>query len=125
VRIIDIAPEADGWKVRFEAEPPPRSLSDGSAPPAPNQNIIINGQPLGSGMEDSLAATNFALLDAKGQPFEITRAVNTGKRTGIAFEYEFVYRGKDDKAAPARFVYTDRRVVVLEVAFTLRDLPLP
>jgi hypothetical protein len=123
LHVIEVRRDADGQvKLRFEAEPPSRLLSDGSAPP-PNRNIIINGQPVG-GKEDSLSAVNFALLDAKGRSFDIVTALSTGKRAGNASEYEFVYRSKPGLGEPFRFVYTDRRSAVIEVPFTLTDVPL-
>jgi hypothetical protein len=82
---------------------------------------MINGKRLGE-PDALLSSTNFELLDAKGRPLHVTRAVYTGKHTATAQEYELTYQA--DAAAPLRFVYRDRRSALIEVPFTLKDVPL-
>ena len=44
---------------------------------------------------------------------------------GAAQEIELTYRPEEGQNAPARFVYSGRRVVLVEVPFTLKNVPLP
>jgi hypothetical protein len=84
-------------------------------------NVIINGKRLGE-PEALLRSANFELLDAKGQALQVTRAVYTGKHSATSQEYELTYRLGE--VAPLRFVYRDRRSALIEVPFTLKDVPL-
>jgi hypothetical protein len=125
VRLGAVTRREDGQvTVRVEVAPPPRGTSDGSAQtPALMGNILVNGRRLGEPQE-SLSARNFALLDGKGNPLEVTRAVSTGKFAGRLRGYELTYRQPAGAGAAARFRYIDRSPVVVEVPFTLRDVPL-
>jgi hypothetical protein len=48
----------------------------------------------------------------------------TGKRSGAAREYELTYQ-VEEGAEPSRFIFIGRRTAVVEVPFTLHDVPLP
>jgi hypothetical protein len=112
------------YTVRFEVEPPARATGDGSTRTSSmNRMILINGRRLGE-TEETLSALNFALLDAKGRPLGINRAVNTGRRQGPSREYEFTFDPAAGQGEPARLVYRDRLSAVVEVPFTLRNVPL-
>ena len=69
-----------------------------------------------------LRSANFGLLDARGRRLQVTQAVYTGKHTATAQEYELTYY--TGAAAPLRFVYRDRSSALIEVPFTLKDVPL-
>jgi len=125
VRILDVErEEEDGWvRLRVQVEPVPQGLSEGVTLP-PNTTIIVDGRVVG-GRRETLTSSSFALLDARGRPLQVLRAFNTGKRAGNLQELELIYRLDAGQGPPARFVYRDRRTVLLEVPFTLRDIPLP
>src|SRR5262249_36609706 len=111
-------------KVRVLVEPPTSETDDGTAPPLGGMTIIIHGQEVGP-RTVALSAANFALLDEKGKPLQVVKAVTTGVRAGPAQEVELIYRAAEGQPSPARFVYTARRGALLEVPFTLRNIPLP
>jgi hypothetical protein len=111
-------------KVRVLVEPPTTETDDGTAPPLGGMTVIIDGQEVGP-RTVSLSASNFALLDEKGKPLQVVKAVTTGVRAGPAQEVELIYRPAEGQPGPARFVYTARRGALLEVPFTLRNIPLP
>ncbi|MCI0458657.1 MAG: hypothetical protein L0Z62_16975 [Gemmataceae bacterium] len=123
VRVGTVKRGEDGQvTVTVAVEPPAQGTSDGSAQKPPNMmNIIVNGRRIGE-PEETLSAANFALLDGKGKRLEVARAVSTGKFAGRSREYELTYRQATGE--PLRFLYLDRSPVVVEVPFTLRDVPL-
>lgn len=124
VRVAAVTRHADGRvELRLEVAPPVRGPSDGSAPVMPNLNILVNGRRLGEPKE-TLSAANFVLLDRRGRPLEAVRAVSTGKFVGQVREYELTYRPAGGADEAARLVYRDRRAVLVEVPFVLRNVPL-
>jgi hypothetical protein len=128
MQIAEITRDGEGnVTLRVEVASAPHNLDDGSRPPEPAMNIIVNGRRLGE-PQRLLSDRNFSLFDGAGRPLQVTRASYTGKHTATSQEYELTFR----RATPAgmtgeavRFVYRDRRTAVLEVPFTLRDVPLP
>src|SRR5262245_2252650 len=125
LKVLEIAREDDGEvRLRLLVDSPPRGLDDKSALPS-NLVMMVNGRTVGAGNDEPLSALNFALLDDRGRPFQAVKAVNTGKRSGTARELELSYQPEGGAGPPARFVYTGRRSVLLDVPFTLKDVPLP
>jgi outer membrane protein assembly factor BamB len=123
VRLIEAMKDEDGnVRLKVQVEGLGRGITDVPANPF-GGTIMINGRRLGE--EDLLSSLNFALLDAKGKPFRTTRAVSTGVRAGAAHEYELVYEADEGQTEAAKFVYTDRRTLFIDVPFTLKDVPLP
>jgi hypothetical protein len=123
VRVLEGRQEDGRVMLRLQVEPATRALSDPPVLPIRGR-VIINGRELGAD-DDLLSALNFALLDDKGKPFRTAKAMHTGRRVGAAQEYELTYEPEPGQGRPAKFVYTDRRTVSLEVPFTLKDVPLP
>jgi hypothetical protein len=121
IRVVEVAKQDGSLRIKVQVEPAGRGLTD--APVLPfGGTIIINGKRLGE--EEFLSSQNFTLVDAKGKPFRVEKAVHTGVRTTTAHEYEFSFL-VDDQDEPAKFVYRDRRVLFVEVPFTLKDVTLP
>jgi hypothetical protein len=75
--------------------------------------------------KDNPNSIPFKLLDAKGQPLEFVSgeldmaANNDGSRV-----YTLVYKPAANDAGPAKLEYIGRRDVLIEVPFTLKDVPL-
>jgi hypothetical protein len=109
--------------LRLEVDAPPRKLEGGSASPLGNATIIINGRVIG-GPEHTLSAANFALLDAKGNAYLPVRAVSHARAPGGAQEVELTYLPPAGGGQASRLVYHDRRTMIVEVPFTLRNVPL-
>jgi hypothetical protein len=124
VKVVEILRQEGGeWKLRIQIEAPPHGIDDGLTVPG-SLALIVNGKRVG-GDEEPLSAENFALLDAKGRPFEAVKAITTGRRAGSARELELTYQQADRQGIPDRFVYSGRRSVVVDVSFTLKNVPLP
>jgi hypothetical protein len=121
IRVLEVVKQDGNLRIKVQVETAGRGLSD--APVLPfGGTIIINGKRLGE--EECLSSQNFALVDAKGKPFRVEKAVHTGVRTTTAHEYEFTYL-LEDQGEPTKFEYRDRRVLFVEVPFTLKDVTLP
>jgi hypothetical protein len=124
VKVVEVSRQEEGTiKLRLHVETPPRSLEDGLTVPS-NMVMIVNGRRVG-GDEEPLTAANFALLDAQGHPFEVVKAITTGRRAGVARELELTYQPAEGQGDPVRFVYTGRRSALVDVPFTLKHVPLP
>jgi hypothetical protein len=126
LKVLEVAKQEDGTvKVRFLVETPPKAAEDNSAVPI-NMNVMINGRKVSNtGSDEPLSGQNFELADAKGKLFEMVKATDTGKRAGSARELEVVYQPADGQGEPAKFTYVGRRSAIVEVPFTLKDVPLP
>jgi hypothetical protein len=123
VHVAAVARQADGLvRLRVEVEAPPRTFGDGPAVQQANQIVFINGRRVGE-KEEVLSALNFVLLDARGEPVPVAAAVNTGKHSGPVQEYELTY-GPAAGRTPARFIFRDRRSAVIDIPFTLKDVPI-
>ena len=107
--------------LRVEVAAVPQELSDGVGNNELMLNVMINGKRLGE-PERLLSDANFGLLDARGHGPHATRAVYTRKHTATSQEYELTYPAAP--GAALRFVYRDRRSAIVEVPFTLKDVPL-
>jgi hypothetical protein len=125
LKVLETARQEDGtYKVRFLVETPPRGAEDNSAVPV-NMNVIINGRKVNNTNDEPLSGQNFELTDPKGKAFELVKATDTGKRAGSARELEVVYQPADGQGEPAKFSYNGRRSAIVEVPFTLKNVPLP
>jgi hypothetical protein len=123
VCILDVRAVDDGQvRLRVQVEATALNLRDNSIP-QPTAAINIDGRVLGD--EPALNSSHFSLLDDRGVPFQVVKAVATGKRAGGAQEYELTYQPGARQGEAARFIYRDRRTVLVEVPFTLKDVPLP
>ncbi len=121
IRVLEVVKQDGSVRIKVQIETVGRGLTD--APVVPfGGTIIINGKRLGE--EEFLSSQNFALIDAKGKPFRVEKAVHTGVRTSTAHEYELTYP-LEDRDEPTKFVYRDHRVLFVEVPFTLKDVTLP
>lgn len=116
-------PDGDELRLRVYVEAPPRGLDDGSYIPS-TMMMMVNGRRIGNDTEEPLSGQNFALFDKKGRRVPTLRAQMTGKRSGAAREFELTYQ-VEETAEPGRFAFIGRRTVVVEVPFTLQDVPLP
>ncbi|HKI32579.1 MAG TPA: PQQ-binding-like beta-propeller repeat protein [Gemmataceae bacterium] len=123
IKVVEVVKDEDGRvRLKVQVEALGRGITEVPANPF-GGTIIINGKRVGE--EDLLSSLNFALLDEKGNPLRTVKAMSTGLRAGAAHEYELVYEADDGQTEAAKFVYTDRRTLFIDVPFTLRDVPLP
>jgi hypothetical protein len=124
IRVLEVAAKDGEVRMRLDVEAPPRAFDEPTSRPNLNMNIIINGKPLGFGGDHNLSAANFALLDKDGKAFEITRAMDTGRGTGVAHELELTFRPRSGQGEALRFTYTDRCGYVIDVPFSLKNIAL-
>ena len=122
LRVGEVSRKDGEVKLRVQVETPATGMDDG-AQLFPGATVIINGEVLGQKRE-GLSAANFTLLDAQGKPLTIVKATDTGLRAGTAREVELVFQAAKEQT-PAKFVYHGRRTALVDVPFTLRDVPLP
>jgi outer membrane protein assembly factor BamB len=124
VKVIEAAKLDEGQvRLQVQVEEVSHGLADGS-PGLLNATVIINGRRVGPD-ENLLSSLHFALLDEKGKPFRVVKAMSTGLRAGAAHEYELIYEPEPGQGEAAKFLYTDRRTLFVEVPFALKDVPLP
>jgi hypothetical protein len=123
IKVVEVSHKKNEVKLRVRVKPPP----DGTdrTPQPFGQTILINGRPVGGGNEESLTAANFALLDKKGRPFQVVRALDTGLGLGSVQELELTYRPQVGQTEPVQLVFRGRRTAVIDVPFTLKNVPLP
>jgi hypothetical protein len=76
---------------------------------------------------DDKAVTDqeLALVDAKGNGFRLARSSVRPTDNSSALEYTVEFEPQAGLTVPARLTYTGQRRVILEVPFTLKDVPLP
>ncbi len=123
VTVVEVAKEEDGQvRLKVRVERVGRGTADVPVNPF-GGTVFINGRRLGE--EDLLSSLDFNLLDDKGKPFLTVKAISTGVRAGAGHEYELVYEPEKGQGGAAKFVYSDRRTLFIEVPFTLKDVPLP
>jgi outer membrane protein assembly factor BamB len=123
VKVIEVAEEDDGQvRLKVRVERVGRGTADVPVNPF-GGTVIINGRRLGE--EDLLSSLDFSLLDQKGKPFVTVKAISTGVQAGAAHEYELVYKPETEQGEAAKFVYSDRRTLFIDVPFTLKDVVLP
>ena len=90
--------------------------------------VLVNGRLIGE-VEESVEATaaNFTLHDAQGRPLAITGEAGT-ELTGAGRytqQFELTYTPAPGRGEPATLVYTGWTTAILDVPFTLEDVPLP
>ena len=68
---------------------------------------------------------NLAILDAAGQEFELVG--QAGEKPAAVPESALclIYKPRDGQGEPSSLVLKGRRNVIIEVPFTLRNVPLP
>jgi hypothetical protein len=126
LRVVDINREEKGEiKVRLAVESPPRDISDGTNSHWTGGGVlIVNGRVIG-GADPEPHGTSFALLDEKGREFKLLKSENDQARAGSPREYRLTFAVEQGQGDPARLVYTGPLSAVIDVPFTLKDVPLP
>jgi hypothetical protein len=129
LKILDVKHKTGGAvMVRLQLEDP---LPPGMIAFNRRGVMRINGALAKRGMvvsesQSSGGDASFALLDANGQSFrqeERNDSLSTNGRS-ICWEIELTYRPHEGQGEPAKLVYSGRRWVVIEVPFTLKDVPV-
>jgi hypothetical protein len=128
IKLIDVQREANRQvKLRLEVASPPQDLFIGGVPV---RILLVPGGWFRGGRGIAvplpIGADQFALLDNRGQP--VRRVSSTGPTVsgnGTTWEFTQVFQPGPSQEEPARLIYTGQRSPTIEVAFTLKDVPLP
>jgi hypothetical protein len=126
LKVLEVNREEKGEiRLRLAVEPPPHEIGDGTNGVWTGGGVVIvNGRVLG-GTEPEARGTSFALLDDKGRPFKLLRGENEQARPGAPREYRLTFAVEEGRDEPARLVYVAPLSTVLDVPFTLKNVPLP
>ncbi|HLJ94990.1 MAG TPA: hypothetical protein VKU02_17575 [Gemmataceae bacterium] len=94
----------------------------------PNAIRVVNGVVRRGGMaiEASSPAT-FVLQDAEGHSFPLSGQSEEPVINGnvVARQISCTYHSRAGLREPTKLIYSARRMIIIEVPFTLRDVPLP
>ncbi|MBI1918420.1 MAG: HEAT repeat domain-containing protein [Planctomycetes bacterium] len=131
VKVVEARREPSGqYRLKVEVKAPPKK-SD--LPEATNWRIVrINRMRGGFEMPTATLSAQeaenrgLALLDDKGQPFALSAGESQrNEDTRSAQVYTLHYQPRKDQGEPARFVFSGRRTVLIDVPFVLKHVPLP
>jgi hypothetical protein len=131
VKVVEVRREPSGqYRLKVELKAPPKK---GDFPEAVNWRIVRINRMRG-GFEAATMTLSaqeaenrgLALLDDKGQPFALAAGeYQRNEDMRSAQVYTLHYQPRKDQGEPARFVFSGRRTVVIDVPFVLKDVPLP
>jgi len=124
VRILEMEPNADQYRLKIEVKLPP-------PPPQPHLamwGVIQQESPVGGSVTltgPEAEQKGLALYDAQGQPFLLaTGSSQEPHKPNAPFTYTLFYQPRKEQGPPARFVLSGRRTVVLDVPFVLKNVPM-
>jgi hypothetical protein len=131
VKVVEARREPSGqYRLKVEVKAPPKKGDIESM----NWRIVrINRMRGGIEMATTItlsaqeaANRGLALLDDRGQPFSLAAGeYQRNEDSRSAQVYTLHYQPRKDQGEPARFVFSGRRTVVIDVPFVLKDVPLP
>ena len=104
--------------------PAPALPAPGAAPAAVGAAIVIGPGFVGRGA--AAGANGLSLLDDKGNPIpQVGFGIQTQVTNGVATtQYVLTYQAAKGQEA-SKLVYSGRKVLDVEIPFTLKDVPLP
>jgi hypothetical protein len=130
LNVLEVEKEANGdVKIRVEIHPPPESNGDAVIPRRGRFRVRVMVGGVGPAILDFIGESqSLKLVDAKGESFPPPSMPNHIMRITnnvVSHELTLLYQPKDGQAEPAKLVYHGSRSVMIEVPFTLKDVPLP
>jgi hypothetical protein len=128
LKVVNVVKQDDGtYRLQLHLGAPPKRL-DTSSGIGGDGVTIVNNRAIAE-LEEAINAppTNFSLLDAKGQPWKIKEMASRELRNVGRFtqEYDLVFEPGEGRGEPDRLVYTGWRLAVVDVPFTLKNVPVP
>jgi hypothetical protein len=134
MKLIEAIREPNGQiKVRVQLAPPVEDPGVAAAAFGRNARFwAINRAAMGMRLTETAEMARLQLRGAHGQPFALVadsssldpQAFVNGPNQGPQ-EHRLTFQPAEDRGDPAQLVYLGRRTVVVEVPFTLKDVPLP
>ena len=133
LKISDVAEDADGnLKLRILLEEPMQGnlAMNRRMIIRANRPVVRNGVVMRGGImreTGNPGESKLVLLDSKGRnlSLEMTASGTALNGTAIVQDMQMTFRPRSDASVPRKFVYSNRRLVNVEVPFTLKDVPLP
>src|SRR5262249_36964358 len=83
------------------------------------------GIPEGREEEKNEVAQELAVVDAKGRSFKVVQTAVRPAEKGSPQEAHVTFQPQSGLAVPSRLIYTGQRKFVMDVPFTLKNIPLP
>jgi hypothetical protein len=127
LKVLEVKREANGQvRLRVQVEPPAQDQLNDLAGQV--QVLRIRQGLLGMAEEVSQGtAKHLTLLDRQGKevPQDTKESGLEGSDENGHQVYRLLYRPHKDQPESARLVYSDRRSMIVEVPFVLKDVPLP
>ena len=131
VKVLETSHSNGLVKVRLQAESPNQAMGAwGGA----NVRVIRRMRVLAGGgavvMEsiDQNGPGAYSLQDDKGRPFNLLNAnpvIQANANGTLIQEMHLTYQAQKGQTEPAKLVYTGSRTVLINIPFTLKDVPLP
>lgn len=122
-KVVEATKDESGLvRVRAHVQPPVSDLLDGT-PLYFTTRIIARGRMLG---DEPLPLHNasYTLVDDKGQAYQLVDTETPESRGGLR-EVILTFLQKKGQGEPAKLEFRARRGVVVDLPFTLKDVPLP
>jgi hypothetical protein len=132
IKVIDVTQGDDGEiKLHVQFETPPDVAPAVNAPvpvplPAPAPGGAAPGvRPVPMPFVPA-GINGLVLQDDKGQALPLTVAEGQAQNNGttVIWEYKFTCKPQKDQGVPAKLVFNGTRTVTVDIAFTLKDVPL-
>jgi hypothetical protein len=124
VKVVEVTKEESGLiRLRAHVQPPVSEMADGT-PLYFTTRVIVRGQMVGD-EPAALHGAGYSLLDDKGQAYQFVDVETPSTRGGGPREVILTFLQKKGQGEPAQLEFRARRGVVIDVPFTLKDVPLP
>ncbi len=132
LKVVEVSRMDHGQvKLRVQVRPPPMGMNGMQMLGGGGRVFIqrFNGRMAVMAMQevDNGGLQNLTLQDAKGQNFQLAIIDETlaPNGNGANLEYHLVFQPRPAMGDASKFVYSGRRLVTIEIPFTLKDVPLP
>jgi hypothetical protein len=130
LKVVEAGRQPDGlMRLRIQVEGPIQGqVILGRGGFRVNRVVVMNGGGrIGVNREWDGGSSTLSLLDATGKSVPLVRAESNlvPSGTSVAQEHQLSYQPAAVQSEPAALVYRGRRTVVLDIPFTLKDVPLP
>jgi hypothetical protein len=123
LQVLEVEQQANGQRrLHIQLESSADAFAVGNRLAMIGGGVLIGEPPLQAG------PGNLSLQDATGQPFQLAKVLNDSiAANGNRFiqNLTLTYQPQKGQGEAARLVFTGTRAVIIEVPFTLRDVPLP
>lgn len=128
VKVMEARREAEGdYRLKLEVQLPASASPLGALP---GNVVFVNRGPVPAQGTINLTAMEanqkgLSLLDDQGRALPLSTGYYVRpNQPGAPLTYSLIYQRRKDQGEPSKFVFSGRRGVLIEMPFTLRDVPL-